>query len=43
MDNVVTFGEDTGFGKDMVKEDFNILGILICFKKNVLIWNYILT
>ena len=40
--NMVTFGVDTQFGGNMFQSDFNSLHIIICFKKNVLIWNYIL-
>lgn len=41
IDNVATFGKTLGLVENLVK-NFNILSILICFKRNVLIWNYIL-
>lgn len=41
FNNVVTFGKTLDLVASMVK-DFNILSILIQFKKNVLTRNYIL-
>lgn len=40
--NMVKFGVDTQFRGNIFQSDFNSLHTIIFFKKNVLIWNYIL-